>query len=221
MPTFGIQGEGPPQRFMETRGVMVFFRAPRKGTVKTRLAAKVGPEAALAIHQELVQLTLARLNSISCVELKITPDDALADVAPMARTGWTLSPQGGGDLGDRLERGFESALSGHPGRWIAVGTDCPDITAKDIEAAWDRLANADVVLGPALDGGYWLIGLRAPHPELFRGIPWGGPDVFASTLQRIRAAGLTVAELRRLGDVDTHADWCEWRARIEAKPHQG
>lgn len=199
----------------------MFFRAPRKGTVKTRLAARVGQETALAIHQQLVDLTLTRLKSISCVDLKITPDDALPEVAPMARTGWTLSPQGGGDLGDRLTRGFESAFLRQPGRWIAVGTDCPEITAQDVEAAWERLATADVVLGPALDGGYWLIGLRAPHPELFRGIPWGGPDVFAFTIQRIQAAGLTVAELRRLGDVDTHADWSEWRARIEAKPQSG
>ncbi|MFO1461429.1 MAG: TIGR04282 family arsenosugar biosynthesis glycosyltransferase [Verrucomicrobiota bacterium] len=202
---------------METRGVIVFFKAPRKGTVKTRLAAQVGQDAALAIHQELVELTLTRLNSISCVELKVTPDDALAEVAPWIRAGWTLSPQGDGDLGDRLARGFESAFAGRPGRWVALGTDCPEITPQDVESAWDRLETADVVLGPALDGGYWLIGLRSPHPELFREIPWGGPDVLASTLRRARSCGLKVTELRHLGDVDTHADWSAWRARIEGR----
>lgn len=200
---------------MEARGVMVFFRAPRKGTVKTRLAAKVGQDAALATHLELVELTLARLHSISSVELRVTPDDALAEVAPMVRSGWTLSPQGGGDLGDRLARGFTTAFARRPGRWIAIGTDCPEITAADIETAWARLATADVVLGPALDGGYWLIALRSPHPELFCEIPWGGPDVFASTCRLARSAGLEVAELRHLGDVDTLEDWSAWRARIQ------
>ncbi|MBL9174727.1 MAG: TIGR04282 family arsenosugar biosynthesis glycosyltransferase [Verrucomicrobiales bacterium] len=198
---------------METRGVMVFFRAPRKGTVKTRLAAQVGQDAALAIHQELVELTLDRLGSISELELKVTPDDALAEVTPLIRTGWTLAPQGGGDLGDRLARGFESAFARRPGRWVAIGTDCPGITALDLGSAWDLLGTADVVLGPALDGGYWLIGLRAPQPDLFREIPWGGPNVFESTLDRIRSSGLTLAQLRPLGDVDTHADWTAWRAQ--------
>ena len=107
---------------------------PRKVRSRRDWRRRSDWDAALAIHQELVELTLTRLNSISCVELKVTPDDALAEVAPWIRAGWTLSPQGDGDLGDRLARGFESAFAGRPGRWVALGTDCPEITPQDVES---------------------------------------------------------------------------------------
>jgi glycosyltransferase A (GT-A) superfamily protein (DUF2064 family) len=90
-----------------------------------------------------------------------------------------------------------------------IGSDCPGLTKQDIEQAWACLGDFDVVLGPARDGGYWLIGLRALQPALFQQVAWSTPTVLAQSLERAQQAGLRVALLRELSDVDTHRDWVE------------
>jgi glycosyltransferase A (GT-A) superfamily protein (DUF2064 family) len=88
-----------------------------------------------------------------------------------------------------------------------IGSDCPAITAEDIRKAWQSLSSHDVVLGPAADGGYWLIGLAGLHPELFENISWSTPGVLRETLDRIRQSRLSVQLLHELRDVDTEKDW--------------
>lgn len=186
---------------------MIFLKAPRVGTVKTRLAASLGAEQACAAYKRLVEILLSDLATIGEVELRFTPDDARADVEHWVRPNWCAASQGDGDLGCRLKRAFAEAFASGARRVVIIGSDCPEVTVDDIRGAWKKLDASDVVLGPATDGGYWLVGLRAPQPALFNDIAWSMSSVLSETLQRCRAAGLSVQMLRELIDVDTEADW--------------
>lgn len=197
---------------MTNRRLCVFVKAPRAGFVKTRLAAGLGGAAALAAYRRLLDVTLDRVRELTEVELRFTPDDAAGELGPWLRPGWTAAPQGGGDLGERLLCALAEAHAQGVERVAIIGSDCPHVTAADIRLAWARLAEHDVVLGPARDGGYWLIALRAVRPELFRDIPWSSGQVFQQTIERAQETGLTVSLLRELRDVDTIADWEEFLA---------
>lgn len=195
---------------LEPRGgdrLVVFVKAPRPGRVKTRLAAALGPEAAAAAYRALTERVLANVRELPGVELRYAPDDALAEIQPWLQPGWRARPQGEGDLGARLERAFGEAFAEGARRVVVIGSDCPAVSAGDVRAARASLTEADVVLGPARDGGYWLVGLSRPQPALFRDIPWSTDAVFALTRQRARELRLRTALLRELVDVDTLEDW--------------
>jgi rSAM/selenodomain-associated transferase 1 len=158
---------------------------------------------------------LERIGGIDHVQLRFAPDDAEAEIRPWLRPGWSAAGQGGGDLGERLARSFQNAFAARARRVVIIGGDCPEVAAQDIEAAWGALARCDLVLGPAADGGYWLIGLRVMERRLFEGIAWSTRDVLQQTLDHARAAGLTVELLRELHDVDTEADWRRFLQRTK------
>jgi rSAM/selenodomain-associated transferase 1 len=157
------------------RRLLVFLRAPREGQVKTRLAREIGPVAALEAYRALLQRTLDAAADFGPVELRFTPSDALPLVEPLLRPGWTAVAQGDGDLGERLDSAFRDAFRDGFQRVMVVGSDCPEIGPEDLGLADERLSETDVVLGPAIDGGYWLLGLRRPAPFLFRDMPWSTP----------------------------------------------
>ena len=193
--------------------LMVFIKAPRPGFVKTRLAESLGAVEACVAYRRLVEQLLGRLRGLAGVELRFAPDDAEAEVRPWLNEGWSSSRQGEGDLGRRLTRAFDEAFSGSNGPVVVIGSDCPEVTAADIHSAWDALGTHDVVVGPATDGGYWLVGLRAPQADLFNGISWSTAQVCAETIHRAARAGLSVFQLRTLSDVDTLEDWQKYLAR--------
>ena len=195
---------------MNAPRLLVFLKAPRPGFVKTRLARDLDAEAAAGIHRVLVERTLARVAAHPDVELRFAPDDAESEVKSWQRAGWRLRPQGPGDLGTRLSAATAEAFAEGSSRVLVIGSDCPDIEREDLRAAEEALSRYDVVLGPAEDGGYWLLGLRAPQPALFRDIAWGTSTVLTQTCERARSAGLEVHELRRLRDIDTLEDWRAW-----------
>ncbi len=195
---------------MKDGRVIVFLKAPRPGFVKTRIAVRLDDEAATAIYQALVGMTLSRLTEVEHVELRYAPDEAGAEMAAWQRTGWIIRPQGEGDLGDRINRAVATAFDEGAGKVLILGSDCPEFAAEDLDVASSALDEHDVVLGPAKDGGYWLLGLARPRPELFRGIPWSTDQVFRTTENRALEAGLRIARLRQLRDVDTLEDWRAW-----------
>lgn len=195
---------------MKDGRIIVFLKAPRPGFVKTRIAQQLDAEGAAAIYQVLVGITLSTLQARSDVELRFAPDDASAELGSWRRPGWRIRPQGDGDLGDRIGRAFGEAFSDGADRVLILGTDCPEMEVSDVDEAFRALERHEVVLGPALDGGYWLLGTREARPELVRDIPWSTERVFETTLLRAREAGLRVAALRRLRDVDTLEDWRTW-----------
>ena len=137
--------------------------------------------------------------------MRFTDGTAEAMRARYGGGGFAYADQGDGDLGVRLARAAADAgASGNP--VVIVGTDCPGLTADVLDAAFDALAARDVVLGPALDGGYYLVGLRRFCPDLFVGIPWSTPEVLSLTRRAAERAGLTVTLLGPLGDVDVPGD---------------
>ena len=191
--------------------IIIFVKAPRPGFVKTRLAATIGNEAACAAYCQLTENVLTHLAPLPHLEIHFTPDDAENEITQWLRGDWTTRPQGDGDLGERMHRAFTEA--NNPA--IIIGSDCPGVEIRDLQAAAKTLQTHDAVIGPATDGGYWLIGLNAPCPALFEGIEWSTGGVLQSTLAKADEAGLSVQLLRELGDVDTGADW----ERFMNKPH--
>jgi hypothetical protein len=196
---------------MPPDSTLLFLRAPRLGTVKTRLARDLGDEPALSAYRLLLDHLLQQLRAVPGIQLRVTPDDAGPEVEGWRHPGWTIAPQGPGDLGARLARAVQDHLDRGASSVVIIGSDCPGVQPSDLEEAHRQLRQHDVVLGPATDGGYWLIGVRRPAPILFEAMPWGTDAVYAETLRRAREAGLTVATLRTLSDIDTAEDWAEWR----------
>lgn len=189
--------------------IIVFVKAPRPGFVKTRLAEAIGDEEACEAYRRLTETVLARLTSLPHVEIRFTPDDAKDEIIAWLHKGWVAAPQGEGDLGRRMHRAFMEA----DGAAIIIGSDCPYLEPSDMEIATKALQTHDMVLGPAADGGYWLIGLTAPHPTLFEGIHWGTDTVFAETLANAESINLSSQLLRELIDVDSVNDWKDWADR--------
>jgi rSAM/selenodomain-associated transferase 1 len=190
----------------------VFARVPVRGKVKSRLAAALGVEGALRAHIELVEDTLARLGRVPGTRTELwvdtEPDERVR--AWSARWAIPLYRQRGPDLGTRMYGALVTALAaGAPG--LVVGVDCPSVDSAYVIRAVQALRYHDVVLGPAEDGGFGLIGLAVPAPGLFAGVPWGGPEVLAATLTNASAGDLSVALLPAIWDVDEPADWLRWR----------
>jgi rSAM/selenodomain-associated transferase 1 len=193
---------------------MVFARVPRPGRVKTRLIPALGPAGAARVYRVLMRRALmaaARLSNVRR-ELWCADDPDLTRCATIARRlGMRLHVQPDGDLGARLSAAFARALeSVGAGPAIVIGSDCPGYTPAYLEQAFGLLETGspipDAVIGPALDGGYVLIGLRRPAPSLFTGIPWSTDQVLELTREALAAAGLTWRELPPLADIDRPAD---------------
>jgi len=201
--------------------VAVMARYPETGKVKTRLAPALGPDGAAALHRELAAHCVGRVRPLEITgeaRVEIHHDGGSNAALRDWLGGWPqLVPQVEGDLGHRLDAALSRAIrSGAPAA-IVLGSDCPAARATHVRAALRRLDAQDVVIGPAEDGGYWLLGVSAEAapralPALFAGIEWGGPDVLQQTLQRADAASLRVGLVDRLGDVDRPEDLECWRA---------
>jgi len=201
---------------MASSQLIVFVRAPQPGKVKTRLAAGIGNEAAARAYRSLVDRLVHRLERLRQVELHYDPPGAEEQIRPWLQPGWTARPQAAGDLGGRMQTAFATAFNGGADRVAIIGTDCPDIAVDDIAAAWNGLDTGDLVLGPAVDGGYWLIALRAPQPILFSQMPWSTSNVLVETMARASRLGLQTRLLRELRDIDTAEDWREFVRRKAA-----
>ncbi|MEM7415360.1 MAG: TIGR04283 family arsenosugar biosynthesis glycosyltransferase [Gemmatimonadota bacterium] len=198
-----------PRRDDPTRSVVVFAKEPTPGRVKTRLAADIGDVEATRVYRALAEATVDRLREAGWhLSVYVDPgsDDVCRGVAewldvPVEH----VRPQRGTDLGARMLGAFEERLE-EADRVCIVGTDLPDIDVETVDAAFAALDDHDVVFGPATDGGYYLVGMSAPHPELFHDIPWSSETVLATSLERATAAGLSTAQLAPKTDVDTVQD---------------
>lgn len=189
--------------------VLIFVRAPERGRVKTRLAAGIGAEAALRVYTRLAHHAVAQALALApeaAVRVCFTPAHAGERVRRWLGEGPTYRPQGAGDLGERLERAFGEAFADGYESVLVIGSDLPDLSTTLLRHALRLLEEREAVLGPARDGGYYLLGLRRHLPELFQGIAWSTERVFAQTLARLRAAGIEPALLETLADVDVAAD---------------
>lgn len=203
--------------------LILFARVPQLGRVKSRLAADIGDAAALAAYEELGkacwhEVTMARRLMAARAIVAFTPGGEST-----AMRGWLAGAdeyveQGAGDLGERMLDAIDGQLRRGARRVVVVGSDCPTLSASTLTSAFARLENADLVVGPATDGGYYLIGVTRRQPSLFQDIPWSSERTLAATLARADTAGLRVAALETLTDVDTLAEWMEWREAGRAQP---
>jgi uncharacterized protein len=187
-----------------SRGIVAVFAKPSiPGMVKTRLAAAIGPHAAARLSRAFFEDTWTSLQPLPGVRL------VLAGTAPelgaYGLEAGELWAQGDGDLGARMERVALRALAEAP--WfLAVGTDSPGRPESGIMEARDALTRHDAVLGPADDGGYYLLGLRRTEPGLLAGLPWSAPDTLAATRARLESRGYSVASTAQWFDVDEPKD---------------
>lgn len=191
--------------------LVLMVKAPTAGAVKTRLASSVGALRATAIYRALVERQLLAVPATWPVVVCFDPPEREAAMRTwlmsFREAGVVFSAQTTGDLGQRLSAATADAFEAEAEAVILIGGDCPYLTGAILEAAAVTLAATDVVLGPASDGGYYLIGLRRPEPALFSGIAWSSPQVLAQTRARCMAAGLSVREVAELEDVDDEASW--------------
>ncbi len=192
--------------------LVIFLRMPQLGRVKTRLARDIGALAALQFYRITVTRLLHRLGRDRRwhLTLAVTPDHGTLP------HGWDraarLTPQGTGDLGHRMGRIFRTMP---PGPVVIVGSDIPAVTPDHIAAAFCALGRSDAVVGPAADGGYWLIGLRRSRrvpAALFAKVRWSSEHALADTLAGL-PRGFSVARLATLEDIDDGAAYARWRYR--------
>jgi rSAM/selenodomain-associated transferase 1 len=187
--------------------LIIFVKSPTPGTVKTRLAMSIGHAAAATAYRSLVEELLSRLAGVASVQLHYSPPHKQTQIVPWLRHGWDCYPQSAGDLGERLRVAFEKSHAAGFQKTIVIGSDCPYVQPADIQAAEQELDIHDLVLGPAQDGGYWLIGLREPQARLFQDIAWSTDQVRSQTLERADQIGLKWSQLRVLSDIDSLEDW--------------
>lgn len=185
------------------------LKAPVLGLVKTRLAAGIGPEAALAAHRAMVTDVLASVDASGLpVTVHFTPADREDSVRELCGPDRDFRPQVAGDLGARMEAALGTAFAAGARAAMVIGCDLPLLTGALLRRAARALVRHPAVLGPAADGGYYLLGLTpfALDPWLFRDMPWSTDAVAARTLDALEANGVPAALLPVLPDCDTVAD---------------
>ncbi len=201
--------------------LLVFAREPVLGRVKTRLATGIGAEAALAVYRELLGLTAAAVAAaqvpatVWLAEAPAGHGSALLTAPAPPRPEWPGLPwrvQPPADsLGMRMAHAFGEAFGAGAGRVVVIGTDCPGLNAELLRQAFEQLLTHDLVLGPAADGGYYLLGLKKLQVELFHNKNWSTATVLPDTLADAARLGLQVALLPTLHDVDSAQDLATWR----------
>jgi len=202
-----------------TAHLLIFARHPELGRVKTRLAATIGDEAALAVYRELLAHTRAATQNLAArktVWLAEAPRSPA--VAPDPWSGYEQLLQFPGDLGTKMQAAFSHAFARGAPAVLIIGTDCPGLTEALLRDAYAALATHDVVLGPTQDGGYYLLGMKELYEDLFLNKSWSTDLVRAHTLADADRLGLTLWQLPVLRDVDDVDDLAAWRATSAGQP---
>jgi uncharacterized protein len=187
---------------LDDRHLILFARYPLPGTTKTRLIPALGPDGAAQLAKQLTEYALAQAQACDC------PFDVFGTGASMDDMAqWLGVPclvQSVGDLGDRMAHAIAQVFDRGARRILLMGSDCPGLTSDILADAFEALRLHDVVLGPAADGGYYLIGMRQPQPQLFDQMQWSHAQVLEQTLARLD--GLAHYLLPILHDIDTPDD---------------
>jgi rSAM/selenodomain-associated transferase 1 len=207
----------------------IFGKKPEAGRVKTRLAAAFGPEAAAEIHEAMLFDLVATWSSEDVLApggggrrvLVFSPGDAGPWFDARVPAAFALQPQVEGDLGERMQAFFAGEFADGATRVVLIGADAPTLDPTLVISAFLCLEGRDVVLGPATDGGYYLVGSRHAEPPIFEGVDWSTPDVLGQTIDRLRDTGLSLAVLPPWYDVDTPDDWRVLAGHIRALRRAG
>lgn len=193
---------------MKNEAIIIFVRNPELGKVKTRLAATVGDETALDIYKQLLAHTL-KVADTSDADKFVFYHDQIQQDDIWNKKGFYKKLQTGHSLGDKMNNAFASVFNEGYARVIIIGSDCLLLNTTIIDNAFADLQDKDTVIGPAKDGGYYLLGMKQIHAFLFENKAWSTNTVFSESLKDLQAHELTIGILPVLTDVDTEDDWIE------------
>lgn len=185
--------------------LIIFTKNPVLGKVKTRLASAIGDEEALRVHETLVKETIVNVNHCHCDKV-VYFSDGMEVGSIFSEYGFRQEVQTQGDLGERMQLAFEKEFAKGYTSIVIIGTDCPELEDISISQAFKLLEDKDVVLGPADDGGYYLLGLSRMYSELFDGIAWSTSTVFQSTVDCLNRLSLSLGLTANKQDIDTLDD---------------
>ena len=193
--------------------VAIFAKTPRQGEVKTRLIPELGAAGALKAHVELLQKTLTNLLSASdAARFELWGTSYSQNIQDCAdQHGLVLKMQSGESLGERMKNAMGSMFVNGADLAFIVGSDCPELNSDYLRMMIHNSSEQDLLLAPAEDGGYCLIGSRSLHSELFSGIEWGEAQVLEQTLSKAGALGLSVHLGPTIWDVDRPEDWRRYK----------
>jgi rSAM/selenodomain-associated transferase 1/rSAM/selenodomain-associated transferase 2 len=200
---------------MSDEAIILFMRYPETGKVKSRLAATIGPHEALKVFQKLVRRTLGMLFELKWFRPQVqlflffTPPDKKSFMEEMYPGPWEFIPQEGSHLGERMARAFDHVMARGCRRIVMIGSDIADMEMADLDEAFEALCRGQAVLGPAADGGFYLIGLSQTCPAAFESESWGTSEVFQRTYEILSCSGSLVHKLEERRDID-RADDLQW-----------
>ncbi len=188
---------------------LIFLRAPEPGKVKTRLSKVLHEDTVLKLYKNFATGIIKTIEQCSCsIRICYHPSDAQNKIIDWIGHAFYLIPQKGKDLGERMADAFDRAFSDGLEKVILIGTDCPDINIAIIEKAFKSLQKNNVVIGPAFDGGYYLIGFNSVSffRDIFHNIPWSTENVFQMTIETCNKKNYKIHILPELRDIDTYED---------------
>jgi rSAM/selenodomain-associated transferase 1 len=190
---------------LSSTALVIFVRNPVLGQVKTRLAKDIGDERALAIYLQLLEHTLEITRSLSFRKF-IYYADEVSDYDLWSVQGYTKRKQNGTNLGERMLNSFKELFEQGFTRIVIIGSDCLQLQTENLQEAVTLLESNTAVIGPASDGGYYLLGLTKLYPELFVNKPWSTDQVFTKTIEDFNNQGISYALLEELSDIDDITD---------------
>jgi len=198
---------------LKKTALLIFIKNAEKGKVKTRLASTVGDEKALKIYQALLGHTRKVASAIDTQRF-VYYSSFVEENDDWSTTDFYKKVQTGGSLGERMKNAFQAAFLKHQ-KVLIVGSDCPTLIPDILETAYRQLDQHDFVIGPAIDGGYYLLGMSYFEPSLFEGIPWSTIEVLPMTIEKINDLDKEFYLLPTLSDVDYEEDWLEYGWELE------
>ena len=185
--------------------MIIFVKNPIEGEVKTRLASSLGDEKALEVYQQLLKITAGVAEDVNAEKL-VSYSKYVEESDDFDETIFDKSVQKKGNLGEKMKHAFRDGFDEGFNRIVLIGSDCPEITQSLIDEAFIELSEADSVIGPSDDGGYYLIGLSRFIPEIFDDVEWSTSSVFSSTIKALDDLEATYHVLKKLNDIDTESD---------------
>jgi len=204
---------------LDDRCLLFFVKYPEKGKVKSRLAAVIGDDSAVSLYKNLVAQMLSTLKEGTFpLYICFFPKNAQKPIKNWLGREYRYIPQNGKDLGERMRNGFIGGFAMGYKRVVLIGSDIPDLPMKYIEEAFKSLKEMDAVIGPAFDGGYYLIGfnLNTFSPQVFEGIVWGTENVFEETMRKLKRFRRVVYTLPYQRDIDTAEDLKRLKGRLSS-----
>jgi len=192
----------------EKNALLIFIKAPLLGEIKTRLQPELSPEISLQIFKAMGKDLVDHFSRSEYFDFYIQywPENTLGEMRLWLGKDLNYVPQRGADLGEKLKNAFTDSFRQNYQKVCIIGSDLPTIAEEDVLEAFEKLDSVDVILGPAMDGGYYLVALKELHPQLFENVEWSTEYVLKQTVLRTTRQNLSVYQMARQRDVDTYKD---------------